>query len=62
MKTYHQLANEAILALKALNDADKIKVLGYILEGELSDAVSDALLDVREAYVAAHDYAMECAA
>jgi hypothetical protein len=58
----NNMTNEFVSMLNSLTDAEKVKVLGYILEGELSDDVSDALMDVRDAYVKAHDYAMDCAA
>ncbi len=59
----HQTSLDVAKAVVAkLTDAEKVTVLGLILEGELSDDVSDALLDVRETYVKAYNYAMDCAA
>lgn len=58
----NNMTNEFVSTLNNMTDAEKVKVLGFILEGELSDDVSDALMDVRDAYVKAFNYAMDCAA
>lgn len=51
MKTYHQLANEAT----ALSDAQKVNLIGHLLEGGFDDEdIADALSDTIDAYAEAY--------